>query len=139
MKCPECLSENDFSAKKCSACGYKFSPKRVARGLHNGFYAEYFSFRELVTPNLIKFVYVSGACLLTAGGVLSIMSPDILSGYADDPIRTRFGGILLLLAGNLIWRMLCEGAILLFSLHEILVSIDNRARVLIDQAEATRQ
>ena len=36
-------------------------------------------------------------------------------------------GILALIFGNLAWRMLCEGAILLFSLHEILVSLEDKA------------
>ncbi len=36
-------------------------------------------------------------------------------------------GILALIFGNLAWRMLCEAAILLFSLHEILVSLEDKA------------
>jgi hypothetical protein len=38
-----------------------------------------------------------------------------------------------------VWRMVCEGAILLFSLHEILVSLDNRVRVLVRRGENSRQ
>ena len=137
MKCPECLTANDFSARRCLTCGYKFVPQEGTPARHTGFYAGYFAFRELVTPHLIKVVYMVGAGLLTAAGVLSIVSPDTLSGYADDPTRTRLAGILLLSGGNLVWRMLCEGAILLFSLHEILVSIDDRTRALVMQGEVT--
>jgi len=139
MKCPECLSENDFSAKRCSTCGHKFVLQGETPVLYKHFYAEYFAFRELVTPHLIKVVYILGACVLTAAGILSIIVPDTLSGYADDAARARLGGVLLLLAGNLVWRMLCEVAILLFSLHEIVVSIDNRARALVMQLEVARQ
>jgi hypothetical protein len=33
--------------------------------------------------------------------------------------------------GNLVWRIMCEGAILLFSLHELLVGIDTRTGLLV--------
>jgi hypothetical protein len=39
--------------------------------------------------------------------------------------------------GNLVWRILCEGAILLFSLHELLVSIDTRTGLLVQQGKRT--
>jgi hypothetical protein len=99
------------------------------------FYAEYFAFRELVTPQLIKVVYIVGALFITAAGILSIVSPDTLEEYEAGPIVIRLGGIAVLLIGNLVWRMMCEGAILLFSLHELLVSIDTRARVLVRQGK----
>jgi hypothetical protein len=99
------------------------------------FYAEYFAFRELVTPQLIKVVYIVGALFITAAGILSIVSPDTLDEYEAGPIVTRLGGIAVILIGNLVWRMMCEGAILLFSLHELLVSIDTRARVLVRQGK----
>ena len=138
MKCPECLNENDVSAKRCSTCNYRFVRPQAMPGRQSGFYAQYFAFRTLVTPHLIKSVYIVGACVLTGAGVLLIMSPDNLTGIAEDPIFARFGGILLFLVGNLVWRMLCEGAILLFSLHEILVSIDNHAKAFLERAEVTR-
>ncbi|WP_175304630.1 DUF4282 domain-containing protein [Candidatus Nitrospira nitrificans] len=104
---------------------------------YTSFYSEYFAFRELVTPQLIKVVYLVGACFITAAGLLSIVSPDALAEYAAGPIATRLGGIVVLLIGNLMWRMMCEGAILLFSLHELLVSIDTRIGVLVRQSKRT--
>ena len=93
-----------------------------------------------MTPQLIKVVYIVGACFITAAGLLSILSPETLNEYEAGPILTRVGGILVLLVGNLVWRiMMCEGAILLFSLHELLVSIDTRARVLVMQGKSNRQ
>lgn len=68
-----------------------------------------------MTPQLIKVVYIVGACFITAAGLLSILSPETLNEYEAGPILTRLGGILVLLVGNLVWRMMCEGAILLFS------------------------
>lgn len=131
MKCPQCLAENDVSAMKCSACDHVFAPQRVKSTQYTSFYAEYFAFRELVTPQLIKVVYIVGACFITAAGLVSILSPETLNEYDVGPILSRLGGVFLLLVGNLVWRMMCEGAILLFSLHELLVSIDTRAKGLV--------
>ncbi len=131
MKCPQCLAENDVSATKCSACDHVFAPQRVKSMQYTSFYAEYFAFRELVTPQLIKVVYIVGACFITAAGLVSILSPETLNEYDVGPILSRLGGVFLLLVGNLVWRMMCEGAILLFSLHELLVSIDTRAKGLV--------
>lgn len=139
MKCPQCLTENDVSATKCSICGHAFTPQQVKPARYASFYAEYFAFRELVTPQLIKVVYIVGACFITAAGLLSILSPEALNEYEAGPILTRLGGIFVLLVGNLVWRMMCEGAILLFSLHELLVSIDTRAKALLLRGKSNRQ
>ncbi len=139
MKCPQCLTENDISSTKCSICEHAFAPQQVKSARYMSFYAEYFAFRELVTPQLIKVVYIVGACFITAAGLLSILSPETLNEYEVGPILTRLGGILVLLVGNLVWRMMCEGAILLFSLHEMLVSIDTRAKVLVRQGKNNGQ
>ncbi|MDH4304874.1 MAG: DUF4282 domain-containing protein [Nitrospira sp.] len=135
MKCPQCLTENEATATKCSMCEQALSPSRGKAVRYMSFYAEYFSFRELVTPQLIKVVYFVGACFITAAGLLSILSPDALDEYGVGPIFTRLGGIAALVVGNLVWRLMCEGAILLFSLHELLVSIDTRAGLLVRQGK----
>ncbi len=139
MKCPQCLTENDVSATKCSICEHALVSQQVKSARYTSFYAEYFAFRELVTPQLIKVVYIVGACFMTAAGLLSILSPETLNEYEAGPILTRLGGIFVLLVGNLVWRMMCEGAILLFSLHELLVSIDTRAKALVRQGRSNRQ
>jgi hypothetical protein len=41
------------------------------------------------------------------------------------------GGLTLLGVGNIVWRVLCEMAILLFRVHEALLSLDDKARALI--------
>ncbi|MGE3978337.1 MAG: DUF4282 domain-containing protein [Nitrospira sp.] len=139
MKCPQCLTEHDVSATKCSICEHAFAPQQGKSARYVSFYAEYFAFRELVTPQLIKTVYIVGTCFITAAGLLSILSPETLNEYEAGPILTRLGGIVVLLVGNLVWRMMCEGAILLFSLHEVLVSIDTRAKALVLQGKSNRQ
>jgi hypothetical protein len=71
---------------------------------------------------------VFGAFAITLLSIVAISFPEIFTRYGDDSSRVVLGGILLLVAGNLVWRMMCEGAILLFSLHETLVSLDDKAR-----------
>ncbi len=135
MKCPQCLTENNVSATKCAVCEQVLNGPRPKPVRYMSFYGEYFAFRELVTPQLIKVIYFVGACFITAAGLLSILSPDALDGYMAGPIFTRLGGIAALVMGNLVWRIMCEGAILLFSLHELLVSIDTRAGLLVRQGK----
>jgi len=130
--------ENDVAATKCSTCDHVFTPQRIKAVRYMSFYAEYFAFRELVTPQLIKVIYIVGACFITAAGLLSILSPGTLNEYDAGPLLTRFSGILVLLVGNLVWRMMCKGAILLFSPHELLVSIDTQAKGLALQGKSSR-
>ncbi|MGZ8384173.1 MAG: DUF4282 domain-containing protein [Nitrospira sp.] len=138
MKCPQCLTEHDVAATQCSVCDQTLTPQPVKSVGYTSFYADYFSFRELVTPQLIKVVYLVGACFITGAGLLSILSPETWNEYEVGPMLTRLSGIFVLLIGNLVWRMMCEGAILLFSLHELLVSLDLRALTLMRQGKISR-
>lgn len=130
MKCPECLFENDVSARKCMNCGHKFSSPRITKSAkrkpHSSYISDYFGFRSLITPLLIKIIYLLGSMVVTFTGIAVIVSPDTVSNYVGSYGPSLADGVLLLLGGNLVWRMLCEGAILLFSLHDMLVSIDAR-------------
>jgi hypothetical protein len=130
MKCPECLFENDERAWKCRYCGYKLRTDESHPGTEAGYFGQYFGFRKLITPTLIVASYVFGAFAITLLSVVAMIFPEFFTRYGDDSSRVVFGGILLLVAGNLVWRMMCEGAILLFSLHETLVSLDDKARSL---------
>ena len=76
---------------------------------------EYFGFRKMVSSAIIKFIYILGALILTFGGIIWIFrggSENVLIGLAA------------LTLGNLFWRILCEGWILLFSMHDILGSVE---------------
>jgi hypothetical protein len=76
-----------------------------------------------------------GVVAITIVSIFAIVSPDTFAAYGGDSTRVMFMGILLLVLGNLVWRMLCEGAILLFSLHEILVSLEDTAELLATHVE----
>lgn len=127
MKCPECLGVNDNEATKCKSCGYRFTMQAASPEVHEGLVGRYFGFRKLITPDLVKLAYLLGTLGITVICIFAIASPDIFTTHGGDSIRTRVMGILALIFGNLAWRMLCEAAILLFSLHEILVSLEDKA------------
>lgn len=63
------------------------------------------SFEEMITPRIIQVVYVLGAVLITLGGLTSIM-------------RSFLMGLIVILLGNIGWRIYCELIILLFKVKE---------------------
>ena len=138
MKCPECLGVNEDDATECSSCGYKFAAPEATSEKHENFVRRYLGFRKLITPALIKWAYGLGALAMTATGTIAILFPDTFTDYGHDSGRVIFGGIVALILGNLVWRMMCEGAILLFSLHEVLVSIEDKAKTLATNAERSK-
>ena len=92
----------------------------------------YFSFHKLVSTSIIKATYVTGLMLITVWGlaaigfgVVALAQPEnqvakIVAG--NPPIAILLGAIVLVF-GNLLWRLFCEGWILLFSIHELLAAI----------------
>jgi len=82
----------------------------------------YFEFRTLITPNIIKACYFFGAFIITALSIFLILSPEEGKGITY--------GILILVFGNILWRVMCEVIILLFSLHDVAVSIEARGKLM---------
>ena len=62
------------------------------------------------------------------GLVFTGLAPE----YTDTSQDTLLvGRLVLLIVGNILWRVLCEIAILLFHMHETCAKLDDKARVLI--------
>jgi hypothetical protein len=107
--------------------------RKIARG-HGGF----FSFNTMISPAVIKIIYVLGMLGLTSGGILMIVMGLDLMGLgaeklnifgAQTPINKQILiGIALIVLGNLVWRFLCESWILLFRMCDILGSIERQLR-----------
>jgi hypothetical protein len=93
----------------------------------------YFSFHKLVSTSIIKATYVIGTVLMTfwglgmiGFGIASLAQPDVIELrilVAGQPVAAIVIGTITLIFGNLLWRLLCEGWILLFSMHELLAAI----------------
>ena len=79
----------------------------------NGFWLDFFIFRRMVSSAIIKFVYVIGLIAITLGGIAKLFS---------EPLN----GIGIIVMGNLFWRIFCESLILLFSIQQELVKINQK-------------
>jgi len=66
----------------------------------------FFSFQFMISSKLIQIIYILGAIGITVGSVLS------MSG------RSFWMGILGIVIGNLVWRLVCETAIIFFRMNE---------------------
>lgn len=75
---------------------------------------DFISFRKMVSTVLIKFIYILGMVILTISGIVVFFrgGENILLGL----------GIIII--GNLLWRVTCEGWVILFNIHDILGSIE---------------
>ena len=90
---------------------------------------DYFYFKTMVSTSLIQFTYALGALVLT------LLSLALIAGTWNNPVA----GIALLIFGNLFWRMMCEGMILAFRIHDALVSIDRRLSIGLEADMAAAQ
>jgi hypothetical protein len=99
--------------------------------------AGFFSFHQLVSNTIIKTVYVIGLLVLTVLGLSqigfgiyglfqqqSMSSPTGVPLLLAQPAGAIASGLLVLIPGNLIWRLICEAWILVFSMHEMMASIE---------------
>ena len=86
----------------------------------------YFSFRNLITPRFVKFIYVLGLIVITASGIAMAFLGG--RGLRSATLPTRIGlyyiaiGVGLVIVVNLVWRVLCEIIIIPFNLHNLLAS-----------------
>ena len=88
---------------------------------------DFLNFRMYITKTFMKFIYIIGAILITLGS-FALMIGGVLpyNYYYSIGSGGILGGLALLTLGNLGWRLICEAIIIIFSIHEKLVSIDNK-------------
>jgi len=142
--CPECdekFNEDDSrlgDALFCPICKSRLesdTPSPIGLSsdatesfdMGNGFFPfdmgnGFFSFRTMVSRTLIQIIYILGALGLSIYGIILIVKA-INSNGSGGLIATGLGFLLL---GNLIWRIICEAWILLFNIHDVLVSIERK-------------
>lgn len=75
---------------------------------------EFFEFKTMVSSILIKILYALGVLVITIGGLITLFSESFIMGL---------GAIIF---GNLFFRLLCEAIIVIFSIHDRIVSIDKK-------------
>lgn len=82
--------------------------------MNTNFIVDFFSFRKMVSSFIVKILYVIGLISYTFTGIGVIIGWNFMVG------------LLILVGGNLAWRLFCEAAILLFSIHHELVRISHK-------------
>jgi len=106
---------------------------------------EFLAFKKFITIPLMMIIHVIGAFLITIGsliliGIGSLILMDSgalkLQFFGDWVIPLSFGswsggvyvsaGLVLLIAGNLCWRLFCVYTVIQFRIYEALVSIDRK-------------
>lgn len=102
-------------------------------------FTDFFAFRTFISLNLLRLIYAVGwlglclwalALFLTPVGPLTLTSPLI----PGAPV-TQVNGVLILVVGNILWRVLCEGFILFFRIHEQLQTVTNVLQDIASQQE----
>ncbi len=118
MKCPNCDLENLESAIKCD-CGYYFRTNKIEKKSIDKI--------QKITVKSIKNIYVTGLIGFTIIGLIIIIHSLIKSfeGFLETgqilnnlPLDRFLLGISIILFGNLIWAVICEGLTLLLKIYE---------------------
>ncbi len=98
----------------------------------------FFSFRTMISPTVIKIIYVLGMIGITIGGIVMIEMALHVTGLSSEKLnilgkqlsfnKQLLIGIALIVLGNLMWRLICEGWILLFWMRDVLGSIEGHLK-----------
>jgi hypothetical protein len=82
----------------------------------------YLSFKKFITTGFIMVIYILGAIAITIVSILLMVSSGLniygLSGFGV------ILGVLLLIFGNLFWRILCEYMVVQFRIYTELIEIN---------------
>ena len=88
---------------------------------------EFLSFRKFISPIVIKILYLIGVLAIVLFGLyMFFMSFNFLKNGFGTFLMYFFGSILLIIIGNLTWRISCETMLLLFSMNDELKKLNNK-------------
>ena len=82
---------------------------------------EFLAFRYLITPGLVTVIYVIGAVFITLGAL-------VLPASGGQGGAGIIAGVLVLVFGNLYWRVILEFIMVLFRINDSLASIERHGR-----------
>jgi Domain of unknown function (DUF4282) len=101
-------------------------------------WGDFFAFRVMVTPVVIRIVYAIGVVLITLGAILiPLAMPTSTCVSVDDSITcTNLGpgpmisgilaGVVVFIVGQLYWRVITELLYVIFGIHESVRGIERR-------------
>ncbi|TRZ82385.1 DUF4282 domain-containing protein [bacterium] len=84
---------------------------------------DFFAFNEMISLMLIKFIYIAGIVAVIGWGISLMINGNIVNIIA---------GVLVLIFGNLFWRICCESWILFFSMHDLVKKTEKHLNILSD-------
>ena len=90
--------------------------------------SEYLSFKRFITPTFIMIIYILGALAITIGAILVMVGGFNVTGTGVS-LGGAFGiilGIIMLIFGNLAWRILCEYWVVQFRIYEEIAALNRR-------------
>lgn len=96
---------------------------------NQSFLNDFITFKKFISTKLIMIIYALGAIYITVNGISTIFKKrDIFFGISYGISARVFLGLGILVLGNLVWRVICEGAIVLFGIHDSLTSIEEELK-----------
>ncbi len=102
--------------------------------------SNYFGFRWLITPTIIKILHIIGLILLNLAMIGSFITGIIVLVVGNTQVDLEGTIKILAIIGfiivgfitfflvNILWRMICENIILFFSIHEMISGIERTSR-----------
>ncbi|HXB06298.1 MAG TPA: DUF4282 domain-containing protein [Puia sp.] len=104
--------------------------------VHAGFnWKDFLSFKTMITLQIIQIVYVVVAILITLAGLAAMFGGNS-GGYGayGGPASLLtgggfFGGLIVLVVGNIGWRMWCELIVVFFRMNKTLNNIETGQKI----------
>ena len=89
-------------------------------------WGDFFSFRKMITLQVIRIVYAVIAVLITLVGFTALFfGGGALSGLMPGG---AFTGVVILVFGNILWRIWCELIIVFFRINSTLNNVDDNTK-----------
>ena len=85
---------------------------------------DFFSFKIMISLSIVKIIYAIGFVIITAIGIVTMVSG--ISDYSG--FLGIIAGLMIILFGNIVWRVLCEWWVVFFSMHEQIVKIEENTQ-----------
>lgn len=96
-------------------------------------WSDFLSFKTMITLKVIQIMYVIIAALITIGGLVTMFSGGSSRGYGGYGSSSFMpggfmGGLLIIIFGNILWRIWCELIIVFFRINKSLSNIDDKTK-----------
>ena len=94
-------------------------------------FADFFKFDKFLAPVLIKIAYWIGLAIIVVGTISGMLGMSLMSRFSGGGDSSAGGIILALILGvlwTLIWRILCEAWIVIFSINDRLGVIAHQSQ-----------